>query len=197
MLPWPDAARHGYWCWGSQGKSRQVDGWSSPSEPEAASAGAKRGEASSQGGSLIRTLSKKHLDFSEAWSCCEFLHLLWASCLCSSSGCVWRSLVGSPQYSRKHRWQVALSLMGHTRVRRQSVSLYRIPAGLWLGPSLSDPVSRGRSLRAPFPGTVQRLVHGRRSVDKLNSSGSSPPGSGLLFTANSSPHGLPGPHKHF
>ena len=34
-----------------------------------------RGEVSSQGGSLIRTLPKKHLDFSEASSPCEFLHL--------------------------------------------------------------------------------------------------------------------------
>lgn len=90
------------------------------------------GEVSPQGGSLIRTLPKKHLDFSEASSCCEFLHLsslgllpllIFRMCLMKSGRII------SIQLNIRW-WQMTLSLMGHTRVRRQSVSLYRIQAEL-------------------------------------------------------------------
>lgn len=131
----------------------------------------KRGEVSPQGGSLIRTLPKKHLDFSEASSCCEFLHLssLGLLPLLIFRMCPVKSGRMS-QYNWIYGWwQMTLSLMGHTRVRRQSVSLYRIQAELWLGPSLSDHVrpKAGHSIPGALaPGT--RWVLGRQVNLKLS-----------------------------
>lgn len=85
-----------------------------------------RGEVSSQGGSLIRTLPKKHLDFSEASSPCEFLHLSSMSLLplLIFRMCLTKSGRITSIQLKIRRWQMALSLMGHTQVRRRSVSLY-------------------------------------------------------------------------
>ena len=125
-----------------------------------------RGEVSSQGGSLIRTLPKKHLDFSEASSRCEFLHLssLGLLPLLIFRMCLTKSGRITSIQPKIRRWQMALSLMGHTRVRRRSVSLYRIQVGLWLGPSLSDHVraQAGHSIPGPSTAPGTQWVLGRQ-----------------------------------
>ena len=85
------------------------------------------------------------------------------------------------------RWKMALSLMGHAQVRRWRITPYRIQAGLWQGPSLIGRVRAGAGHWVLHsPGTIQHLVHGRRSVHKLNWTWLSHPQFGLLFTVNSS-----------